>query len=446
MTINSITLNKLIFIVEILFAEILYTVHLKKRKLYPVRLLVMIAVSVLVAVFFPVFSNDVFYSSVMFALIFALTLPLLNFTYKEPWANILFCGIAAYTSQHCAYMFTNFVVTLIQRDVSPLLGFYADTTVDLSKPQGETAFALLVYLLCTYAVYALFYFFFARQIKKNEGLQIKSRVVMGLVGAGLFIDIILNSVFLYVDKEPTIVSSLIIYSYGVFSCALLLSVQFKIVLAEKFEAERNLTRMLWQKEKEQYRYSKETIDTINLKCHDIKHQIRGIGIRKSLPQEVVGEIESAISIYDASVQTGNEVLDIILTEKSLRCYKENIIFSCVANGAAIAFMSEGDICSLFGNALDNAIEAVMHIEPPEKRVIGLTMRVVGNMISINVNNTYEGDIVFENGLPRTVKDRHFHGFGIRSMKSVAEKYGGDLAISVKNSVFNLDVIIPIQNA
>lgn len=78
------------------------------------------------------------------------------------------------------------------------------------------------------------------------------------------------------------------------------------------------------------------------------------------------EIEKSVSLYDANVKTGNTVLDTILTEKSLLCYKKGIILSCVADGENIAFMEDADVYSLFGNALDNAIEAVLKLEEQRK--------------------------------------------------------------------------------
>lgn len=65
-------------------------------------------------------------------------------------------------------------------------------------------------------------------------------------------------------------------------------------------------------------------------------------------------------------KTGNKVLDTVLTTKSLYCNKHGIIFTCVADGTLLDFMDVMDICSIFGNALDNAIECEMKIPEKEK--------------------------------------------------------------------------------
>ena len=101
-------------------------------------------------------------------------------------------------------------------------------------------------------------------------------------------------------------------------------------------------------------------------------------------------MEKTINLYDSTVKTGNEVLDTILTAKSLSCTKNGISLSCVADGKQLSFMKDEELYSLFGNALDNAIEAVMKIERAEERIIGLNLYTVGNFIALNVYNTFAG--------------------------------------------------------
>ena len=80
-------------------------------------------------------------------------------------------------------------------------------------------------------------------------------------------------------------------------------------------------------------------------------------------------MEQEIRSYEAQNKTGNEVLDTILTSKSLYCQQHGITLTCVADGAALDFMDTMDLCSLFGNALDNAIESVEKLPDSEQRLI-----------------------------------------------------------------------------
>lgn len=164
--------------------------------------------------------------------------------------------------------------------------------------------------------------------------------------------------------------------------------------------------------------------------------------RESIREETVGEIENVISIYDSVVKTDNEALNVILTEKSLICRKNRISLTCMADGAGLDFMDASDIYSLFGNLIDNAMDAVSKLDDHEKRIIGLSVHADGNMLAINVNNYYEGVVVMDSdGLPVTTKqNKDFHGYGMKSVRMIVERYGGDLTVSAKDGVFNVYII------
>lgn len=153
-----------------------------------------------------------------------------------------------------------------------------------------------------------------------------------------------------------------------------------------------------------------------------------------------------ISIYDADVKTGNEAIDIILTEKNLLCCNKKIKLTCMADCKKLFFIDDSDLYVLFGNALDNAIEAVSKIDNKEKRYIGFTVYNHNDMISINVNNFYSGEISLDkDGLPITTKDnKDYHGFGMKSIKMIVDKYHGDVSIVTKDNIFNLNIFIPIK--
>ena len=161
---------------------------------------------------------------------------------------------------------------------------------------------------------------------------------------------------------------------------------------------------------------------------------------------MLDEIEQAVMIYDCVFKTGNDALDILLTEKSLYCGKYGIRLLCMADGEKLSFMASSDIYSLFGNALDNAIEALEHSDP-DKRDIVLTVRACDGMVSVCVENYCAVAPDMSEGLPLTSKgDKNSHGFGMKSMRYIAEKYGGRLVADVRDSKFVLAVIFPSRSA
>jgi sensor histidine kinase regulating citrate/malate metabolism len=117
----------------------------------------------------------------------------------------------------------------------------------------------------------------------------------------------------------------------------------------------------------------------------------------------------------------------------------------MADGSGLDFMKLEDIYAVFGNALDNAITAVMKLEDPTKRIVSLKMITWNNMIVIQVQNYYKADLQFEQGLPLTTKaDRMEHGYGMKSIRYIAEKYNGTITVNADGDVFHLQIMMPVQ--
>ena len=230
--------------------------------------------------------------------------------------------------------------------------------------------------------------------------------------------------------------------------AVVLYLQNELFKKSDIRQELEIVKLLWKKEQEQYRMSKENIAIINQKCHDLKHQIREI--RKSNAEDkekYLKEMEVSIQIYEAIVKTGNEVLDTILTEKSLHCKEKGITVSCVADGSQLQFINTIDLYSILGNALDNAIEAVEKLEKREMRQIDVLIYRQQRFVVINVVNPTNHKLVFEEEVPVTTKEnKEFHGFGIKSMKYILKKYDGFLSIAEENGCFSLTMLIPIPQS
>ncbi len=227
--------------------------------------------------------------------------------------------------------------------------------------------------------------------------------------------------------------------------AVVLYLQNELFKKSVMRQELAVMNLLLKKEQEQYQLSKENIALINQKCHDLKHQIRAI--RNSSKEDIdkyLEEMEGSIQIYESIVKTGNEVLDTILTEKSLYCRERGITVSCVADGSQMEFINTVDLYAILGNALDNAIEAVEKFKHKEKRQIDVLIYRQQNFLVMNVINPLKGNLVYEEELPVTTKgDKRYHGFGLRSMRYLVKKYDGFLSVSTEDGCFSLKILIPI---
>lgn len=308
------------------------------------------------------------------------------------------------------------------------------------------AFVAIVYFFIYIATYFFSAYLFSDKIERGEDFQLKSYTLLFLVGLILVVDIVLNAVVVfYLPSDTGGLYFIIVGIYNLICCFITIFLQFEVSLRKKLEDTLQTVQLLRHKEEEQYEAAKENIELINMKCHDLRHQIRTIGTRSAIGEESVKEIESIISIYDSAIQTGNVALDVILTEKRLYCSKNGIKLSCIADGNRLSFMKENDIYSLFGNLVDNAIEAVRFL-PEEKRVIGLRVRSVETLLTINIHNFYEHDLTFKDDMPQTTKEeKAFHGFGLKSVRYLCEKYGGDFSIKAEGGVFNINILFSLTN-
>ena len=196
----------------------------------------------------------------------------------------------------------------------------------------------------------------------------------------------------------------------------------------------------------QYKQSRESIDVVNRKYHDLKHQIAVLRAEHDPQRRIhfLDSMEEEIRTYEAQNKTGNSVLDTVLTGKSLYCARHGVELTCVADGARLDFMDVMDICSIFGNILDNAIECELTIQNKEKRLIHLAVYTRMDFLVIQCENYCQEKPTFRDGLPVSTKgDGAYHGYGIKSVRYTVSQYGGTLTIHNRDNWFELNIVIPL---
>lgn len=197
----------------------------------------------------------------------------------------------------------------------------------------------------------------------------------------------------------------------------------------------------------QYKQSRESIELINYKYHDLKHQIAFLRSEEdpAKREAFLNRMEDEIRQYEAQNKTGNKVLDTVLTTKSLYCAKHGITFTCVADGTLLDFMDVMDICSIFGNALDNAIECELKIPDKEKRLVHVTVSKQKQFLILRFENYYEEALQYQEGkLVTTKKDKENHGYGLKSIRYTVNKYDGAVSIDTQENWFELKILIPMK--
>lgn len=203
---------------------------------------------------------------------------------------------------------------------------------------------------------------------------------------------------------------------------------------------------LLNRQYEQYRQFERNNRTLHRIYHDLKHQLAFIRTEENEEKRegYLSEIAQAINVYESEVNTGSSVLDTLLTSKNIVCKEHGITMTCFADAHHLDFIDVMDVCAIFGNAIDNAIECEQKIRDPQMRLIKVNVYTQNRFLLIRVENYCENPVDFDRGLPVTTKqDSQMHGYGVKSMKRAVEKYGGHLNLEQEDDWFRITALIPV---
>ncbi len=316
----------------------------------------------------------------------------------------------------------------------------------LSTQISEMWLDILVFFIVFVAVFGGAYFLERKHIRK-ETITLKELLFVTATGMTVFF--VSNLSFVYsnspfssqITKEIFNIRTLVDLS------GLVILFAYHILRQEmqvKYDLE--AMRNILQSQYSQYRKSGESIEMVNRKYHDLKHQIAVLRAEQDSEKRLafLDEMESEIRTYEAQNKTGNSVVDTILTGKSMTCQRHEIELTSVVDGKLLNFIHVMDICTILGNALDNAIECAIQIEEKEKRLIHVEVLSKKDFVVLRFENYFEGNIQFENNQPATTKaNKEYHGYGIKSIKYTVKKYNGWVTIDTKDNWFKLNVVIPL---
>ena len=310
----------------------------------------------------------------------------------------------------------------------------------------------VLFLLIIYPIiFIVMYLLEKKYINENINFDTTPKELLTAIIAAMLVFVISNLSYVY-EKTPfssQIISDVFnvrtLVDFG--GVALLFAYHMQIVeINMKLEVEK--LHFLLNLQMANYQMSEKSIEMVNQKYHDLKHQISVLK-NESISEEsyrYLDQMEKEIKIYEAQNKTGNKILDTVIMGKQIYCQSVDINLTSIAEGAALSFMDPIDISTLFGNILDNAIESVSKIEDKEKRLIHLTVAKQKDFLRIRVENCYEGQLVYKNGIPITTKDdKNYHGYGLKSIKSTVQKYNGSVTIEDQNGWFEIRILIPLKN-
>lgn len=414
------------FVVELSIAAALLTRSEEHRVRFVARLAASAALTLAISQLACALLGTGWLNLIRYAALLALVMGELHLCFELTWQEALYFGLAAYNVQHLAWRITYF----------------------MSSITGVSFFAAIpLNLIPLTAIEAAVSAAFLRSLRKNRDATINNLQLSAIVIVVIVSDLVLSYIPFVLDLDfgaERGVADL----YAVLCCALLLVLQSGMLQQSKLQSEQEALRTLWELDRQQSELTKRSVELINTRSHDLKKQISLIladSANGDVDRRALDDVTAAIEDYDARAKTGNPSLDTLITQKNMQAKAQKTTLTCLIDGREFAYLGEIDLYALFGNILDNALEATAKVADPERRVIDLNATRQRNLLVVHCVNFFDGPAPKDSagGLPASSKtDAENHGFGLRSIRRVAESNGGNLEAYAEDGVFHLKVVLP----
>ncbi len=350
---------------------------------------------------------------------------LLILVYRQNWKNAIFLALIHY-----------FTIASIPR----VMWWLYRTVGGRVRIEGGVAYWDEPWIhILTASLMFLFIYFIRKQISKISNYELQNKeftLIMIMTLPYVFFSYTLTILDANLDLPLGIIIIWAILSIGVI---------LNMVIGRRQQQELDELRIIEKHLQEQYQrhlMKVETSDLIMQKCHDLQKHLRLFQETKNQNylETYQEELKATINDFDSVYETGNPLLDTVLSEASRKCQTNNIHLICLVDGTLIKFIEPIDIFSIFGNALDNAIESSLNL-PDEKKIIQLKIYQENFLLLIRISNYYEHPLIWSDGMPQTNKpDKANHGYGLKSITYTAEKYGGKVNIDTEDGKFTLTIL------
>lgn len=221
-------------------------------------------------------------------------------------------------------------------------------------------------------------------------------------------------------------------------------------MVKSAELERDMLRLNQQQalQRDAYRNLSEQVSQLRQARHDYLNALTTIGIMlndeddRARTVSFVRELQADARKKSRGVWTGNQIVDAVLTNKQTTAEAKGIAFHAEMLWPKEVRVSDVDLMSLFSNLLDNAIEYCDTLPAEMKREIRVCTKVQGEMLFMDVANTYLGDVPPELDMGKTSKpDATAHGFGLDIVRQIAERANSTMSAIVKDDMLHMCLLL-----
>lgn len=354
------------------------------------------------------------------------------------------------TTALLAIKLTVIYFVIMQASEMVMLGciiFLGDYSLYEEALQGDFVRTILI-ILTTKSISMIFAMLLGRLRSKKQQYIVSIAILFPLIIALLVL--IINAKLLLEIKNDKLIINIIFTTGLIMFVAMSYAVFFEYYEKAK-EREKFIEKLVLQN-KQQYKLFQEKMlndQKIKKMHHDMRNHVlylRYCFVSKDLEKGVdySNNLLNQLSSCNVSYHTGNGMLDCLISEMLQKCNESEITFDMEINLPGQCFMSDFDICTLFGNILSNAFEATMRLDDHKNMPIIFKMSVIDNFLVVKVTNhtlihKKDDPIMFLTSKP----DKLNHGFGLKNIDDVIKKYKGIKKISVDMDVFTIMIMIPI---
>lgn len=287
------------------------------------------------------------------------------------------------------------------------------------------------------AVYGLMFWLERSRPLPEKHLDISNKAALAAFVMAGTVFVVSNLLFL--GESPATMNVFCIRTLVDFCGVLILTLQHEQLRESALHQELSAMDNVLHRQYEQYKRSKEGINLINRRYHELKVQLARIREEQDQTKQnaAIAAMEQNIRQYEAENKTGNPVLDTLLTAKTMECQQENITITSVADGRMLGFLTIRELCTIVGVALDNAIAAVRAEPDPEKRLIKVAVYSQGGFAMLRFEHYTEAAPALDaDGLPK-------QGSDLKSVRTTVGQHGGSMTMHWENNWCTLRILFPL---
>lgn len=323
------------------------------------------------------------------------------------------------------------------------------TNIDV-RTLNEKSFGRLLAIINSQTLIMFAYVIMKKRINKKK-MNLNNNIYYFMIGLIMFftVAIIITVIAMYgkIPDNNTITMYLTILTFLVSLLSLILiTLTSKIV--NDMEAKHNMDLELQHIKLEQNYFSdvNSALEEIRILRHDTRGELAILHGYNELNQrdKIRNHIEKRLAELDVKLipkMDNDNIITYLLNFKIKEAQSNNIKTEIQSNltEEKIIYIDKEEICRVLNNVLNNAIEACKNCD---LKYIKLQLNIVNNYIVIKCENSFSGQVHSENGIIQTLKkDKARHGYGLKSINNIVNKYQGSVDVHTQDNVFYIGIFM-----